>query len=214
MRMKMTEILREHVASIPQDVPPPVMIFSDLDELPSRKTVQLLKTCEFESPLHLGMRSFLYSFEWEEGGEAESWRPQAWVWTERGRGPEEYYRQVPSLQISDVAFELTLESSTRSHRHGKVTDRILVDSGWHCSSVPFLPNLSRSIFNILSILPTVGASVHSPNSSRKPKVTLTSIDSVHALLRSSDHRGSKKRSVKVSICSQCYPKRTPTETLS
>lgn len=109
MRMKMTEILREHVASISQDVPPPVMIFSDLDELPSRKTVQLLKTCEFESPLHLGMRSFLYSFEWEEGGEAESWRPQAWVWTERGRGPEEYYRQVPSLQISDVAFKLRLD---------------------------------------------------------------------------------------------------------
>ncbi|GAA5910890.1 uncharacterized protein JCM6883_000637 [Sporobolomyces salmoneus] len=113
MRIRMTEILKEHfpVSSEEneEEESAPVMVFSDLDEIPSRKTVELLKACEFESPLHLGMRGFLYSFEWELGGEMESWRPQAWVWEERGRNPEEYYR------------------------HGKVTDRILVDSGWHCS---------------------------------------------------------------------------------
>ncbi|GAA5957584.1 hypothetical protein JCM3765_001445 [Sporobolomyces pararoseus] len=108
MRIRMTEILKDHFPSSNDELPP-VMVFSDLDEIPSRKTVSLLKNCDFQSPLHLGMRSYLYSFEWEEGGERESWRPQAWVWSQRGNGPQEYYR------------------------HGKVTERILVDSGWHCS---------------------------------------------------------------------------------
>ncbi|GAA6063288.1 hypothetical protein JCM10212_004670 [Sporobolomyces blumeae] len=110
MRFEMTKLLRSHLErEVNRDVEPPVMVFSDLDEIPSRATVELLKTCGFESPLHLGMRSFLYSFEWEEGGEVESWRAQSWVWRERGNGPDEYYR------------------------HGKVTERVLVDSGWHCS---------------------------------------------------------------------------------
>ncbi|GAA6012494.1 hypothetical protein JCM11491_004350 [Sporobolomyces phaffii] len=108
MRMQMTDVLKRHFPTEDEALPP-VMVFSDLDEVPSFETVQLLKTCAFESPLHLGMRSFLYSFEWEEGGEAASWRPQAWIWEQRGNGFEEYYR------------------------HGKVTDRVLVDSGWHCS---------------------------------------------------------------------------------
>jgi len=93
MRMQMTTILKSHFPSWDEELPP-VMVFSDLDEIPSRKTVNLLKQCEFESPLHLGMRSYLYSFEWEEGGEMESWRPQAWVWKGKD-GPnelEEYYR--------------------------------------------------------------------------------------------------------------------------
>jgi beta-1,4-mannosyl-glycoprotein beta-1,4-N-acetylglucosaminyltransferase len=90
------------------------MVFSDLDEIPSRKTVELLKECEFESPMHLGMRSFLYSFEWEEGGEAESWRPQAWVWEERGNGFEEYYR---SVSISLSFGILTSPSLTLSHHY-------------------------------------------------------------------------------------------------
>lgn len=121
MRMQMTTILKQHLPSDDRQ-PPPIMVFSDLDEIPRRTTVELLKKCEFPVPMHLGMRSFLYSFEWEEGGEAESWRPQAWIWNQRGNGPEEFYR------------------------HGKATDRILVDSGWHCSFVPPPP---------LSQLPTV-----------------------------------------------------------
>lgn len=90
MRQQMTSILKSHLPSTDEE--PPVMVFSDLDEIPSRRTVELLKSCEFESPMHLGMRSFLYSFEWEEGGEAESWRAQAWVWKDRGQGLEDYYR--------------------------------------------------------------------------------------------------------------------------
>ncbi|BGP37911.1 hypothetical protein JCM10450v2_001847 [Rhodotorula kratochvilovae] len=108
LRRAMTDLLR---AEYPGDaaVPAPVMIFSDVDELPSRKTAALLRACDFGSPLHLGMRSFLYSFEWEEGGETSSWRPTAVEWPLRGKGDDEFYR------------------------HGKVTERVLANSGWHCS---------------------------------------------------------------------------------
>lgn len=71
------------------------MIFSDVDELVSRKTAQLLKACQFGPPLHLGLRTFLYSFEFEEGGETDSWRPSAVEWPLRGNGDDEFYRCVP-----------------------------------------------------------------------------------------------------------------------
>ncbi|GAA5920245.1 hypothetical protein JCM5296_001819, partial [Sporobolomyces johnsonii] len=107
LRQAMTTLLKEHFPPTPSS--PPIMLFSDVDEIPSRKTVELLKACDFGSPLHLGLRSFVYSFEWEEGGEASSWRPTAVQWPLRGQGEDEFYR------------------------HGKVTERVLADSGWHCS---------------------------------------------------------------------------------
>ncbi|GAA5848503.1 hypothetical protein JCM8547_004533 [Rhodosporidiobolus lusitaniae] len=107
LRQTMTSVLRSSFPAAPE--PAPVMLFSDVDELPSRQTVRLLKACEAPLPLHLGMRSYLYSFEWQEGGETSSWRASAVRWMDRGRGSEEFYR------------------------HGKVTNRVLADSGWHCS---------------------------------------------------------------------------------
>ncbi|GAA6051828.1 hypothetical protein JCM3770_005486 [Rhodotorula araucariae] len=108
LRQAMTDLLRAEYPADPA-TPAPVMIFSDVDELPSRKTAQLLQACDFGSPLHLGMKSYLYSFEWEEGGETSSWRPTAVEWPLRGKGDDEFYR------------------------HGKVTERVLANSGWHCS---------------------------------------------------------------------------------
>ncbi|KAK4332888.1 Glycosyltransferase family 17 protein [Rhodotorula toruloides] len=107
LRQSMTSLLREHFPPTP--TPSPVMLFSDVDELISRRTVSLLKACAFGPPLHLGLRSFVYSFEFEEGGEVSSWRPSAVEWPLRGEGEDEFYR------------------------HGKVTERILPNSGWHCS---------------------------------------------------------------------------------
>ncbi|GAA5845697.1 hypothetical protein JCM9279_006075 [Rhodotorula babjevae] len=115
LRRAMTDVLRSSYPSDPA-TPGPVLLFSDVDEIPSRKTAALVQACAFAAPelgvgtaLHLGMRSFLYSFEWEEGGETSSWRATAVEWPERGRGSDEFYR------------------------HGKVTERILANSGWHCS---------------------------------------------------------------------------------
>lgn len=97
----------------PAPAPPPVMLFSDMDEIPSRETVALLKACDFGTSLHLGMREYVYSFAWVVGGDemgVGSWRASAVQWTARGdTSIGEYYR------------------------HSKVTERILGDSGWHCS---------------------------------------------------------------------------------
>ncbi|GAA5938196.1 hypothetical protein JCM3775_002913 [Rhodotorula graminis] len=115
LRRAMTDLLRSEYPADPH-TPPPVLLLSDVDEVPSRKTAALVEACAFAAPelgkgsaLHLGMRSFLYSFEWEEGGETSSWRATAVEWPQRGRGSDEFYR------------------------HGKVTERVLANSGWHCS---------------------------------------------------------------------------------
>ncbi|KDE07998.1 hypothetical protein MVLG_01701 [Microbotryum lychnidis-dioicae p1A1 Lamole] len=90
----------------------PVLLFSDVDELVSRPTAKLLQSCRFPFPLHLGLKDYLYSFEFEAGGimkGVSSWRAHATHWPDRGEGAAEYYR------------------------HGKVSENILADSGWHCS---------------------------------------------------------------------------------
>ncbi|KAI5479404.1 beta-1,4-mannosyl-glycoprotein beta-1,4-N-acetylglucosaminyltransferase [Pseudohyphozyma bogoriensis] len=98
-------------------VKPPLLLFSDVDELPSRTTIGMLKKCEAPTPLHLALTEFNYSFEFRLGGEElNSWRAQVWEWKEWGEGREEFYR------------------------HGKVTERVFVEGseaekgvGWHCS---------------------------------------------------------------------------------
>lgn len=107
MRTAMSALLQSELAE--RQGPTPVMLFSDVDEIPSRRTAALLQACDFQAPLHLGMKSFLYSFEWEEGGDAASWRAKAVQWHDGGHGEGEFYY------------------------HGKVTERVLADSGWHCS---------------------------------------------------------------------------------
>ncbi|EJD54629.1 glycosyltransferase family 17 protein [Auricularia subglabra TFB-10046 SS5] len=81
----------------------PLVIFSDTDEIPSAHTIRLLKRCAFHSPLHLRMRTFMYSFEWPYGD--TSWRAQVHDWKTRRTN------YAHSMQ-SDVALE---------------------DAGWHCT---------------------------------------------------------------------------------
>jgi beta-1,4-mannosyl-glycoprotein beta-1,4-N-acetylglucosaminyltransferase len=104
-RDSMTALLESRLQSTTR---PPLVIFSDVDEIPSAHTLRLLKACDFASdgkgPLHLQMRTFLYSFEWPIGW--GSWRAQVHEW---GRGGGTYYR------------------------HSMASDRALADAGWHCS---------------------------------------------------------------------------------
>ncbi|KAI0787558.1 glycosyltransferase family 17 protein [Fomes fomentarius] len=83
--------------------PAPLVIFSDVDEIPSAHTMQLLRRCEAPSPIHLQMREYLYSFEWPAG--EGSWRAQV-------------HR---------------LGSPKSGYNHGQVAEWKLADSGWHCS---------------------------------------------------------------------------------
>ncbi|TCD66999.1 hypothetical protein EIP91_000679 [Steccherinum ochraceum] len=80
-----------------------LVIMSDMDEIPSKPTIALLKECDFGQSIHLQLRNYLYSFEWYLG--LTSWRASVQLWD-----PENSF-----------------------YRHSKSGERILADSGWHCS---------------------------------------------------------------------------------
>ncbi|KAL7279285.1 hypothetical protein ACG7TL_007126 [Trametes sanguinea] len=100
-RGHMNDLLRAHVA--PDAPQPPLVIFSDVDEIPSAHTIRLLQACDAPSPIHLQMREYLYSFEWPAG--EGSWRAQVHRLGADGSG----------------------------YNHGQVAEWKLADSGWHCS---------------------------------------------------------------------------------
>lgn len=100
-RNTMTTLLRSHIGGLPSGTQS-VVLMSDIDEIPSQHTVELLKACDFGTSIHLQLRNFLYSFEWYLG--LSSWRASANLW-----------------------------NSNSFYRHSKSGERILADSGWHCS---------------------------------------------------------------------------------
>lgn len=85
---------------------------SDIDEIPSKHTISLLRACEFGSSIHLLMRNYLYSFEWYLG--MSSWRAQVHHFSPSGLRPDS-------------------SSSKVLYRHSLTSDTALSDSGWHCS---------------------------------------------------------------------------------
>ena len=103
-RDSMTNLLRSYIPTPPSSSSPaPLVLFADVDEIPSARALALLKKCASPSPIHLQMRNFIYSFEWPYGW--GSWRAQVHEW----RRDETFYR------------------------HSMSTDVILADAGWHCS---------------------------------------------------------------------------------
>jgi len=99
-RLHMTNLLS---SNLPANGPMPLVIFSDVDEIPTAHTIRLLQACEAPSPLHLQMQEYLYSLEWPLG--FRSWRAQVHLWNKRST----YYR------------------------HSMSTNLALADSGFHCS---------------------------------------------------------------------------------
>lgn len=63
----------------------PLVIMSDVDEIPSGHTIELIKQCAFPKVLHLQLRNYVYSYEWPSGW--RSWRAQVHEWA-----PGSYYR--------------------------------------------------------------------------------------------------------------------------
>ncbi|KAG8774954.1 hypothetical protein FRC12_001734 [Ceratobasidium sp. 428] len=59
--------------------PPPLVIMSDVDEIPAAHTIKLVKTCAFPRVLHLQLRNYVYSFEWPSGW--GSWRAAVHEWS-------------------------------------------------------------------------------------------------------------------------------------
>ncbi|KAL1660921.1 glycosyltransferase family 17 protein [Schizophyllum commune] len=92
-RNYMTRLIRGHLTEFPPHVRT-LILMSDVDEIPSKHSVELLKACNFGDSVHLQMRNYVYSFEWFVG--FNSWRPQAHMWNKQS-----YYRHSMS---SDYAL--------------------------------------------------------------------------------------------------------------
>ncbi|CAN1312956.1 Beta-1,4-mannosyl-glycoprotein 4-beta-N-acetylglucosaminyltransferase [Linum perenne] len=81
-----------------------LLIMSDVDEIPSRHTINLLRWCDdIPQVLHLRLRNYLYSFEFLV--DESSWRASVHRY-QTGKTRYAHYRQA---------------------------DDILADAGWHCS---------------------------------------------------------------------------------
>ncbi|GAA0167523.1 glycosyltransferase [Lithospermum erythrorhizon] len=81
-----------------------LLIMSDVDEIPSSHTINLLRWCDdIPSILHLRLKNYLYSFEFPVDN--NSWR----------------------------ASVHTYQSGKTRYAHYRQSDDILTDAGWHCS---------------------------------------------------------------------------------
>ncbi|XP_075484729.1 uncharacterized protein LOC142524577 [Primulina tabacum] len=81
-----------------------LLIMSDVDEIPSQHTINLLRWCDGIPPiLHLRLKNYLYSFEFLV--DDSSWRASVHIY----------------------------QSGKTKYAHYRQSDEILVDSGWHCS---------------------------------------------------------------------------------
>ncbi|CAD6263334.1 unnamed protein product [Miscanthus lutarioriparius] len=81
-----------------------LLIMSDVDEIPSGHTIDLLRWCDdIPDILHLQLRNYLYSFEFFL--DDKSWRASIHKY----------------------------KSGKTRYAHFRQTDELLADSGWHCS---------------------------------------------------------------------------------
>ncbi|KAG6879652.1 hypothetical protein C0992_000094 [Termitomyces sp. T32_za158] len=60
-RDNMTAMLRAHMSTLPKNHPV-LVIMSDVDEIPSKHTIELLRACEYGEAIHLQLRNFLYRY--------------------------------------------------------------------------------------------------------------------------------------------------------
>ncbi|KAJ7970759.1 Beta-1,4-mannosyl-glycoprotein 4-beta-N-acetylglucosaminyltransferase [Quillaja saponaria] len=98
-RVALDQLLR--IAGIGDD---DLLIMSDVDEIPSGHTINLMRWCDDVPPvLHLQLRNYLYSFEFYLDN--KSWRPSVHRYR-TGKTRYAHYRQA---------------------------DVVLSDAGWHCS---------------------------------------------------------------------------------
>ncbi|KAF8633457.1 hypothetical protein AX17_004626 [Amanita inopinata Kibby_2008] len=90
-RDTMTALLRSHINQPSHAATQFLVLMSDVDEIPSRHTLDLVKACDFGSKVHLQLRNFLYSFEWYIG--PSSWRASVHLWS-----GSTYYRHSKSTE--------------------------------------------------------------------------------------------------------------------
>lgn len=98
-RLALDQLLQ--IAGITDD---DLLIMSDVDEIPSRHTINLLRWCDdIPEVLHLRLKNYLYSFEFLVDN--NSWRASVHRYREK----------------------------VTKYAHFRQTDDVLADAGWHCS---------------------------------------------------------------------------------
>ncbi|KAH8915302.1 glycosyltransferase family 17 protein [Atractiella rhizophila] len=103
-RRTMTRTIRQYLSSHADEGATVLVLMSDVDEIPYAHTLSLLRKCDFGPTIHLSLCQFLYSFEFPLPPTVNSWRASVNVFEDNT-----YYG------------------------HGKRTELVLEDSGWHCS---------------------------------------------------------------------------------
>ncbi|KAI2800482.1 hypothetical protein BLOT_011867 [Blomia tropicalis] len=82
-----------------------LIIVSDVDEIPRANTIHLLKICsDYPLPLHLQLKTYFYSFEF-------------------------FFSYTDSWRANVQRFD----KNKFQYSHGKQSNIILADSGWHCT---------------------------------------------------------------------------------
>ena len=82
----------------------PLVIMSDVDEIPAAHTIRLIKACAFPRVVHLQLRNYVYSFEWPSGW--GSWRAQVHEWRlERVFTGTQKRARLPLLMLVGIVGE-------------------------------------------------------------------------------------------------------------
>ncbi|CAO1639392.1 unnamed protein product [Sympodiomycopsis kandeliae] len=76
-----------------------LLLMSDVDEIPSQSTMELIKTCNTPLPLHLQMQNYVYSFEWTT--DLHSWRAQVHAITD---GMSYRHGKSSDIALSDAGW--------------------------------------------------------------------------------------------------------------
>ena len=109
--------------------PDSLIIMSDVDEMPSRETVGLLRACTgWGEAVHLGMPSYLYSFEYPTAKpltriqQLEGVEPGKGDGERVGHGPRSWRATIKRFQPRQTAYT-----------HSRVSGTIFERAGWHCT---------------------------------------------------------------------------------
>lgn len=133
------EFRRGVTAFIRDNVKPPsdsLILMADVDEIPSRATMELIKGCEVPLPLHLQMQNYIYSFEWPTDG--RSWRAQVHSSSD---GSPYMHGQASNTMLADAGWHCSfcfrhLDEFVAKMRGASHADRLYNRVNWRTMLSP------------------------------------------------------------------------------
>ncbi|PWN22613.1 glycosyl transferase [Microstroma glucosiphilum] len=144
-------------AFLRDEVQPPegsLILMADVDEIPSRATMKLLKACTAPLPIHLQMQNYIYSFEWVT--DARSWRAQVHLY---GEDFSYIHGKASEVAIADAGWHCsfcfrTLEEFVIKMRGASHANRLYDRADWQAMlSASRIQNKICSGQDIFDMLP-------------------------------------------------------------